>query len=586
MDKNVKKALLGVCLLWLIFIAYMMANSPVRAYPPTYTEYEFPVTAGGLDVQYNVYDDAYYDNMTQLFVVTEGYHARVLMRFNNVNVSKYQNIVEWGVKYYVPAAYAEEADDGNAVAVTYDLYTAGTAPTINAAYMDSYAYENGAINRDSSRFTRPTAGNNTLLIGSSAYAANFWPTNLTAAGLCTIDVVFESPIAGDIIAFDSYESGHIPVLYIKVEDYEPQRQVIEEIRGHTIVKKTNDMVYYGLVNPNYWVNLPVLIQVPTNEAEVVNASTYNSTWIQPDLPYGEPWGNETYEGNFYDELILTQQSSYQTQISRCESTDSGKIKIGIFGFERTWGTQTASNVPILYIGGFSKVYSGTFSNRVTNGAFYVGTEIRSYDATTIEVNADSTTASAEARGADLYLTEGNIYLMRYWVGFMPSNYGGSLYNYHYRNNFYHYNQTTGSIAYTGHVEYHFNASDYGDINRVELMETYGGGAFDAHIEAYVTRGFVPETYVGDTYEVYDEDGNLVATFNTLEEAENYCFALEPEWSENSWDYLCFISMLAVFFIPVKIVDELKNLNLSGVFMWLVVECFFAALFMSWILTVA
>lgn len=337
-----------------------------------------------------------------------------------------------------------------------------------------------------------------------------------------------------------YNSSLAPKLYVTVEvpytGIPDNYELVEQYGDYTIIREINYVQADGLVNPNYWVDLPVTIEVPVAEVTEQNATTYNSTYIQPDQPYGEPWGNSTYEGNYYHYLYHTGGSGYQTQVSRCQSSDSGRIKVGIFGFERTWGTQTASNIPIIYIGGYSASYSGSFSNRVTNGEFYVGTEVRSYNATVVEVNCDSTTASVEARGADLYLHEGEIYLMKYWVGFQPSNYGGSKYNYHYRNNFYSFNQVTGAVGYYGHVEYHFNCSDYDDMNRVELIETYGGGAFDAFIECYVSRGFNPEISYEYVYVIIDEDGETVnGEFDSLDEAEEYINGLNIEEFEDVID---------------------------------------------------
>jgi len=257
---------------------------------------------------------------------------------------------------------------------------------------------------------------------------------------------------------------------------------------------------------------------------VEDAETYNSSWIQPDLPYGEPWGNTTYKGNYYHKLYHVPASTYSTQISRCESSNIGsKTKVGIFGFERTWGTQVGTNIPILYVGGYSESYSGTFGNRVTNSKFIVATEIRDYDNDEVEVNVDCSTASAEAQGPDLYLTEGTIYLMKYWVVSGANNYGGHKYLYHYRNNFYVFNQSTASVSYYGRVEYHFNASDYDQINRVELLESYGGGAFDVNIEAYVSRGFNPEIEYKSYFEIW-KNGTKIIEFpenSTIDDITDY-----------------------------------------------------------------
>lgn len=295
-------------------------------------------------------------------------------------------------------------------------------------------------------------------------------------------------------------------------------------QGYDIWFYNDTVTYWGLANPNYWVDLPVTVQVPAAEVTVEDAETYNSSWIQPDLPYGEPWGNTTYKGNYYHKLYHVPSSSYDTQISRCESSDIGsKIKVGIFGFERTWGTQVGTNIPILYVAGYSNSYSGTFGNRVTNSKFIVATEIRDYDNDEVEVNVDSSTASAEAQGPDLYLTEGTIYLMKYWIVSGANNYGGHKYLYHYRNNFYIFNQSTASVSYYGRVEYHFNASDYNTINRVELLESYGGGAFDVNIEAYVSRGFNPEIEYKSYFEIW-KNGTKITDFpenSTIDDITDY-----------------------------------------------------------------
>lgn len=588
MDKNVRRAILGVCLIWLIFIAYMAVNSPVRALTPTYTEYEYAVAAGGQDVQYNTYADVYYDNMTQLFVAEGSHTNRVLMRFTGISIPKYEAIVEWGVICHVPAAYAFEATDGHQLAVTYDLYAVGTAPTINAAYLDAYDYDNGAINRVSSDFTRSTVGNNTLYIGHSSYSSNFWPGNLTDYQSCVIDVVFESPISGDVVAFDSFESGNPPVLYIKVEDYNSEYELIEELRGgYTIYRKTNDVQLYGLAGVNKWVSLPVTCEISGAQVTLEDAGTYNSTFIAPDGYYGEPYTNETYNGNAYGVLYHVTTNTPDFGLSRLQATYDGDSKVAVFGFERVWGTQVASKLPVAYICGYSYGVSASWGNRVTNGWFEVATEVRSEDANTVKLSGDCTVASAEA-GTSCYVDEGQVYLMLYEIAEGMNGYGGSNYLYHYHNRVYDLNVVTGEISYKCEVEYHFNCTEanWDSLNRIELADCPGDGAFDINIECYLSRGFIPEKSYAPVYVVFDPDGIPVGEFPSLAQAENYVLALEPEWSLNSWDYVCFFSMLAVFAIPVKIADDLKNLNMSGVFMWLVIECFFAALFMSWIMTVA
>ena len=288
----------------------------------------------------------------------------------------------------------------------------------------------------------------------------------------------------------------------------------------------NDTVnYYGLDNPNYWVSLPVTIQIAGEPVTREDSDTYDSEWIE-NGDYWEIWGNETYRGNYYDEMIHAAALWYgEIGINRCESVKDGNIKVGILGFERTWGTQTSNNIVLGYIGGFSKSYSGSWANRISNDAPMVATEIRSYDDDTIELNGDAVLASAEAQGADLYLDENACYLMRYEILSGLNGYGGSLYQYHYRNRFYTLNRTTGEVSYYGQVQYHFNytSTRWNSLDSIELIECKGGAGFDAYAELYVSRGFNPEIEYTSDFEIW-KNGTKIKEFpenSTIDDITDY-----------------------------------------------------------------
>jgi len=294
-------------------------------------------------------------------------------------------------------------------------------------------------------------------------------------------------------------------------------------QGYDIWFYNDTVSYWGLANPNYWVNLPIAIDVSTGQVTEQDAATYNNTFLQPDGLYGEPWGNATYNGEYYHYLYLTTLYDGEFGLSRCSSVKDTNTKIGIFGFCRTYGTETANNVIMGYMAGFSKSYSGSWGNRISNSVIEVSTQIKSYDSNTIELNADCTTASADAQGANLYLDEGKAYLMRYEILSGLNNYGGSRYLYHYRNRFFTLNVTTGDISYYGQVQYHFNCSDYANINRIELIDCRGIGSTNAYIQFYMTRGFNPEIEYKSYFEIW-KNGTKITDFpenSTIDDITDY-----------------------------------------------------------------
>jgi len=277
--------------------------------------------------------------------------------------------------------------------------------------------------------------------------------------------------------------------------------------------------FWGLANPNYWVSLPVTLVTGFGEVDEVNASTYDSEWI-PNAEYTELWTDQGYEGNYYKNLFHTGGLwNGISDVSRCDSVRDGNIKVNIFGFERTWGSQVAGEYTIGFIGGFSKLYSGDWIGRYSNNAPMVATRIRSYTTTQIQLDGDAQLATELDHGPTLYLDENKVYIMRYEVGFNPYKYGGSKYYYHYLNRFYSLNGTTGAVGYVGKVECHFNMTEerWNALNKIELIESYGTGSHDAYIEFYISRGFIPE-------KVYKSEWRIIPA-NETDPVNNTCLSL-------------------------------------------------------------
>jgi len=269
----------------------------------------------------------------------------------------------------------------------------------------------------------------------------------------------------------------------------------------------NDTVnYYGLDNPNYWVPRPIS-QTDSGCMTQEASETYETDWV-PNGPYGEVWGNETYEGNFYDYFFEATLYNGEFGLSTCSSsggTYSGlhHTKVNLFVLMRTYGAQTSSLATMGYVAGVSEYYSGSWLNRQTNDAPIVATGLISKDNTHITLEPD-VILSTKSTPTTLDILENRAYLMRFSLAGGMNKYGGTNYLYHYRNVVFYLNESTGEVSNIGNVQIHFNMTQdrFERINRWELAECYGSGSTDAYIQFYVGRGFIPEIDYNSYFEIW------------------------------------------------------------------------------------
>jgi len=284
-------------------------------------------------------------------------------------------------------------------------------------------------------------------------------------------------------------------------------------QGYDVWHDNNTVPYYGLAGSDKWVNLPITVQ-DSGGVDREPADTQDTVYLA-NGDYGEIFGNETYNGNFYDQFFDSTLTYNSITINRCHGVLDNMNKVMVLGLERTWGTQVASKLPMAYIASFAESYSGTWTNRGTNAAPIVGTMIRSFDDDEVTLECDvQVNSGAHSTPDTLKVIEGRYYVMNYMLLYGLSGYGGKNYLEHYHNRVFSLNETTGEIAYLGHIQIHFNYTQarYDALNRIELNTAHGGSsAFDLRVSFYTSRGFIPERDYSNYCYIYDENGTLIDT---------------------------------------------------------------------------
>lgn len=266
----------------------------------------------------------------------------------------------------------------------------------------------------------------------------------------------------------------------------------------------------GLNHPDWWSRnmlKSVSFSAVTNEdpetydsAELDNGD-FGEVWGDVNNTYGDHYGvlyhTDLYNGNFY----VSQLRSGLCDISyQSLSPNINNTKVMVFGFERTYGTQVTSNAYMGYIAGVGEAYSGSWVNRNSNNAPIVALRLQSYNSTHITVIPQvllMATASANDITCD-YLEEGNQYIVQWSLTQFANWWLGSKYQWSYYAYIWAIDENTGELDYRGRAGKVFNATTFwmDQLNSFELIECYGSGSTDAHIEFYVTKGWTGESSSG------------------------------------------------------------------------------------------
>lgn len=213
-----------------------------------------------------------------------------------------------------------------------------------------------------------------------------------------------------------------------------------------------------------------------------NSSTYNASATTFDGPFGEPWGNESFNGERYNRVYYV--------------SGTGLSNGGLFGnYDGLYGSGTikqiivypssftfAQDQNIFYQAVFQKAFSGASNLWVANSIPGVGHSIKALNDTTFymsSVAGSLTTAEVDDISPNpIYFHEGQIYIIRF--GLSQQTYFswlGNNYQYLYWSNIWTLDPVTGNTVYYGKADQYFNMTpaNFASMNDFSFLVSKSNG---------------------------------------------------------------------------------------------------------------